>query len=210
MSFSFDFTKDKLERCFPANAKAGDWYAALAQNLPEWGITTVERVAQWLAQIGHESGDLRFTSENLNYSAQGLLKTFPKYFPTEDVANQYARQPERIANRVYASRMGNGPESSGEGWRFRGRGLIQVTGKSNYTNCSQALYAEPILLTKPEILAEPDGAVRSACWYWNSRKINAVADKEDTREVTRLINGGTNGLQDRLDRYARYKPILAK
>lgn len=209
MSFDFDFTKSKLESCFPANPQAGDWFESLQQNLPEYQINTLTRVAQWLAQIGHESGDLKWTVENLNYGAKGLQSVFGKYFPTEALAKQYERQPQRIANRVYSSRMGNGDEASGDGWRFRGRGLIQVTGRSNYTACSQALYGDPkILQDDPDILSEPDGAVRSACWYWNSRKINAVADREDTKEATRLINGGSNGLQDRIDRYGRYKKIL--
>jgi putative chitinase len=209
VSFDFDFTADKLAKCFPNNAKAADWYPSISTNLPDYGITSLLRVAQWLAQIGHESGDLRWTSENLNYGAQGLRRVFPKYFPTDALAQQYERQPSKIANLVYGSRMGNGPESSGDGFRFRGRGLVQVTGKSNYTACSTALYGDPnILLDNPDILAEPDGAVRSACWYWNSRKINPVADREDTKEVTRLINGGSNGLQDRIDRYAAIKRIL--
>lgn len=209
MSFDFDFSESKLASCFPANPQAKDWFASLNQNLPEYQINTLKRVAQWLAQIGHESGDLKWTVENLNYGAKGLQSVFGKYFPTEALAKQYERQPQRIANRVYSSRMGNGDEASGDGWRFRGRGLIQVTGRSNYTACSEALYGDAkILQDDPDILSEPDGAVRSACWYWNSRKINAVADREDTKEATRLINGGSNGLQDRIDRYARYKKIL--
>lgn len=209
MSFDFDFTESKLAACFPANTQAKDWFASLQQNLPEYQITTLARVAQWLAQVGHESGDLKWTAENLNYGAKGLQGVFGKYFPTADLAQQYERQPQKIANRVYSSRMGNGDEASGDGWLFRGRGLIQVTGRSNYTACSQALYGDPqILQNDPDILSEPDGAVRSACWYWNSRKINAVADREDTKEATRLINGGSNGLQDRVDRYGKYKQIL--
>lgn len=207
MTFSFDFTPDKLAACIP-NPKIGDWYDVLVKNLPDYQITTPNRVAQWLAQIAHESGDFRLLTENLNYGAKGLRATFPKYFPTDQLANSYARQPERIANRVYGGRMGNGPEASGEGWRFRGRGLIQITGKSNYTACSQALYGDLVLLDYPEILTEPDGAVRSACWYWTYRKINDPADTADTVECTRRINGGTNGLDDRLARYNRYRRIL--
>lgn len=209
MSFQFAFSKDKLQACVPGNNKITDWYDVICQVLPEYQIITWQRVSQWLAQMGHESGDFRVLTENLNYSADALQRVWPRHFPTADIATQYARQPERIANSAYANRMGNGPESSGDGWRFRGRGLVQVTGRSNYTDASRALYGdEQILLKEPHILSEPDGAIRSACWYWNSRKINGVADREDTEAVTKLINGGTHGLADRQARYARAAAVL--
>jgi putative chitinase len=209
VSFQFNFTEGKLAQCFPANPRASEWFPWIAQTLQEYHITTINRVGQWLAQMGHESGDLRHVVENLNYSADALLRTWPRHFPTRAIANSYARQPQRIANRAYASRMGNGPESSGDGWKFRGRGLIQITGKSNYADASMALYGDLVLLDEPEILQEFDGAVRSACWYWNSRRLNLLSDAENTREVTRLINGGFHGLDDRMNRYARIKRILA-
>lgn len=200
MSFDFDFTPEKLSQCIN-NPNVGQWFDALYEILPTYQINTKLRVAGWLSQTGHESGDFRAVQENLNYGAKGLRATFSKYFPTDDLANAYQRQPEKIANRVYGGRMGNGPESSGEGWKFRGRGLIQVTGKDNYTRCSQALYGDDVLIEQPELLQDIDGAIRSACWYWNSRNINADADRGDVLTMTKKINGGTHGLEDRQRRY---------
>ena len=209
MTFSFAFTPEKLKACVPGNLNITDWYGAMCANLPEYGITTWQRVAQWIAQVSHESGDFRLLTENLNYSATALQKTWPRSFPSVEIATQYQRQPEKIANRAYANRMGNGSESSGDGWKYKGRGLIQVTGKANYTACSKALYGdEQILLKEPEILSEQDGAIRSACWFWNTRSLNAYADREDTLAVTKLINGGTNGLEDRINKYNLAKRIL--
>ena len=203
MSFDFDFTPEKLAHCIN-NSHINEWYEHIVAVLPDYEINTVNRVACWLAQMGHESGDFKFTSENLNYSAKGLRGVFGKYFPTDELAQQYQRQPEKIANRVYANRMGNGAESSGDGWKFRGRGIIQITGKSNYTTCSETLYGDPnILLDNPDILCEMDGAVRSACWFWNSRHLNDWADQLDNLSITKKINGGTHGLADRDQRLQR-------
>lgn len=203
MSFDFDFTQEKLAACIN-NSNIDQWYNTIVQTLPEYQIVTVNRVACWLAQMGHESGDFKFLVENLNYSAKGLRATFGKYFPTDQLARQYERQPEKIANRVYANRLGNGSEQSGDGWKFRGRGLIQVTGKNNYTDCSNTLYGDPkILVDDPTILSETDGAVRSACWFWNSRNLNSWADSLDNTTLTKKINGGTNGLDDRNQRLQR-------
>lgn len=208
MSFQFDFTKEKLARCLN-NPKIGDWYDALVTNLPDYGITTKQRVAGWLSQCGHESADFKALSENLNYGAPGLQSVFGKYFPTRELAESYQRKPEMIANKVYGGRMGNGPESSGDGWKFRGRGILQITGKDNYRNCSKALYGdENILLESPELLSDFDGAVRSACWYWNSRNINADADRGDVLAMTKKVNGGTHGLEDRQRRYALCMSVL--
>lgn len=207
MSFDFDFTPSKLSKCIK-NPKIGDWYDALCDILPEYGITSKLRVAGWLSQTGHESGDFKFVQENLNYGARGLLATFPKYFPTQSLAESHERKPEKIANKVYGGRMGNGTEASGDGWKFRGRGLIQVTGRENYSKCSEALYGNLILLETPELLQEIDGAVRSACWYWNSRNLNAAADKGDVVGMTKKINGGINGLDDRQARYRTCMQVL--
>ena len=207
MSFVFDFTPEKLSKCIN-NPNAEQWFAALYEILPTYQINTKLRVAGWLSQTGHESGDFRAVQENLNYGAKGLRATFPKYFPTDDLAATYQRQPEKIANKVYGGRMGNGPESSGDGWKFRGRGLIQVTGKENYLRCSQALYGNDFLMQTPELLQDIDGAVRSACWYWNSRNINVDADRSDVMAMTKKINGGTHGLDDRQRRYAICMQVL--
>jgi putative chitinase len=209
MAYDFQFTPQKLQACMPNNPRVTDWFDVVHVTLPLYNITTWRRVAQWIAQMGQESGDFRFLTENLNYSASGLRKTWPRHFPTAQIAQEYQRQPERIANRAYANRIGNGDEASGDGWKFRGRGLIQVTGRANYTDASVALYGDAqILLDEPELLAETDGAVRSACWYWNSRRLNTHADNEDTVRVTRIINGGTHGLAERQARYARARSVL--
>jgi len=207
MSFDFTFTPDHLSRCI-ANQSAADWYEPICDNLPDYDIKSIPRVAAWLAQMGHESGDLRELQENLNYGAKGLRVTFGKYFPTDEMALEYQRQPEKIANRVYGNRMGNGPEITGDGWKFHGRGLVQITGKENYTHCSMALYGDDRLLENPDLLCEMDGAVRSACWYWNSRNLNSLADIGDTETITKRINGGTIGLADREARYRHCLTVL--
>ncbi len=157
------------------------------------------RIAGFLAQIAHESGGFNFVKENLNYGAKGLMTTFKKYFPTEELAKQYERQPEKIANRVYANRMANGPEESGDGYRFCGRGLIQLTGRANYTK-----FAEDLGITIEETVAyleTPAGAVSSAGWFWDNNNLNQYCDKDDFVTLTKRINGGKIGLEDRKHHY---------
>jgi len=157
------------------------------------------RLAGFLAQTGHESGGFNFIKENLNYSAKGLRSIFGKYFPNDDIAKQYERKPEMIANRVYANRMSNGDEASGDGFRFRGRGLIQLTGRANYTK-----FANDLGISIDDTVAyleTPNGAVRSAGWFWDANKLNVYADKSDFVGLTRRINGGTIGLEDRKHHY---------
>lgn len=158
-----------------------------------------KRAAAFLAQIAHESGCFTAVVENLNYSARGLMTTFKKYFPTEEIAKQYERKPEKIANRVYANRMKNGPESSGDGWRFRGRGLIQLTGRDNYTRFSEGLSIS--LDETVAYLETPAGAVSSAGWFWDNNSLNAYCDRDDFIGLTKRINGGTIGLPDRIHHY---------
>ena len=182
------------------------WTPALNETMERFDISNKYRIAAFLSQVAHESGGFKFVVENLNYSADALLRVFPKYFPTPEIANAYARQPERIANRAYANRMGNGDEASGNGWAYRGRGLIQLTGKNNYASFS--LQMDNNCLVEPDIVAEPKLAALSAGWYWNSRNINPVADTDDVKEVTRLVNGGYNGLADREAKYEKLMQIL--
>lgn len=158
-----------------------------------------KRVAGFLAQIAHESGGFNFVAENLNYSAKGLMTIFKKYFPNEELANQYARKPEKIANKVYANRMKNGPEASGDGWKFRGRGLIQLTGRDNYTRFAAALDLD--IDSTIAYLETPNGAVASAGWFWDNNKLNQFCDKDDFVTLTKRINGGTIGLADRKHHY---------
>jgi putative chitinase len=157
------------------------------------------RLAGFLAQTAHESGGYNFIKENLNYSAKGLRGTFGKYFPNDEIANQYAKKPERIANRVYANRMSNGPEESGDGYRFCGRGLIQLTGRANYTKFAQDLSMS--LEDTIAYLETPNGAVASAGWFWDNNKLNQYCDSGDFVTLTKRINGGTIGLEDRKHHY---------
>ena len=164
------------------------------------------RQAAFLAQVAHESASFTAVKENLNYSQKALRAVFGKYFPTDELAKEYARQPEKIANRVYANRMGNGDEASGDGWKFRGRGLIQLTGKNNYNECGNDLNMN--LIAGPIWLESTQGAVRSALWYWDKNKLNTYADVEDMRGLTKRINGGYHGLDDRIAKYNKAKEIL--
>jgi putative chitinase len=190
------------------NARDCEYYIkAFNKVLPSYQISTALRLAHFFAQIIHESGNLHFKEENLNYSAQALRRVFPKYFRDDKIANEYARKPEKIANRVYCSRMGNRDESSGDGWKFRGRGLIQLTGQSNYRACGDALKLD--LLKNPDLLCQnSEVIVRSACWFWASRDLNKLADADDVMAITRKINGGVNGLEDRKSNLLAAKGVL--
>jgi len=157
------------------------------------------RLAGFLAQTAHESGGYTAIKENLNYSAKGLRGTFGKYFSNDEIANQYAKKPERIANRVYANRMSNGPEESGDGYRFCGRGLIQLTGRANYTKFAQDLNMS--IEDTVAYLETPNGAVASAGWFWDNNKLNQYCDSGDFVTLTKRINGGTIGLEDRKHHY---------
>ena len=206
MSFEFDFTKEHAHEILHNNPNADDWYDALVAILPKYEITTPLRVAAFMAQCGHESASFTVLRENLNYRAVSLRKVFGKYFPTDALAEQYAKQPERIANRVYANRMSNGDEASGDGWKFRGRGLIQLTGRHNYT-----AFAESVGMTLDETIAYLEtfeGAVESACWYWTTNNLNKWCDAGDMLTLTKRINGGTIGLEDRIKHYTRALEIL--
>jgi putative chitinase len=181
----------------------------IPEVMQKFGVNTPLRLAHFLAQCGHESGGFRLTQENLNYSAKGLMGIFKKYFPTEAIANAYARKPEKIANKVYASRMGNGPEASGEGFKFRGRGFIQLTGKQNYT-AFDASVPESIV-DNPDLVATKY-PLASAAWFWNKNGLNAIADQGATTEVvtkcTKRVNGGTIGLADRIKHFKEYHGLL--
>lgn len=190
-----------LTKCNDANM----WGEILDENLPKYGIETVEQIAMFIAQTGHESSEYNILKENLNYSVDGLRKVFGKYFPNIDFASQYARNPEKIANRVYASRMGNGLENSGDGWLYRGRGIIQITGKNNYRNCSMYLFDDERLVENPSLLLEPENAVKSACWYWLTRNIHNM---KDLKEITRTINGSYIGISDRAFLYDKALRVL--
>ena len=171
------------------------WHEVLDQLLDDYEINTPLRVAHFVAQCAHESGNFVFIKENLNYKAASLRKIFGKYFPNDALAAQYEKKPEQIANRIYASRMGNGPEASGDGYRYCGRGLIQLTGKDNYTFFAGSLNIS--VEEASEFLATFEGAAQSACWFWEQNNLNRFADANDVKGLTRAINGGYIGLEDR-------------
>lgn len=207
MSFNFDFTAEKLAKCLSRNKNTADLHHAFSSILPRYEITTVERVAAFLAQCGHESADFTVLKENLNYSAEGLHKVFPKRFPTVESAQPYNRQPEKIANKIYADRMGNGPEASGDGYKFRGRGAIQLTGKENYSKFAASLGMD---VTAAVAYCETlEGAIESACWFWTTNKLNTLADATDIVGLTKRINGGTIGLEDRKHHFENNLIVLS-
>ena len=204
-----ELTKQQLKELLPKNPYVGHWHQALSQLLPDYEINTAQRIAAFVAQCSHESGGFTALKENLNYKAVTLRKIFPKYFPSDDLANAYANMPnkhEAIANRVYASRMGNGDEHSGDGYRYCGRGLIQLTGKTNYQSFADSL--EMNVEDVPEYLATFEGAAQSACWFWESNNLNQWADKGDIVTLTKRINGGTIGLEDRIKHYEHALHVL--
>ncbi len=174
------------------------------------GVNTPLRMAHFLAQCAHESGGFRLTQENLNYSVKGLLSVFKKYFPTQALAEAYARQPVKIANRVYGNRMGNGPESTGDGYRYRGRGYIQLTGKQNY-QAFDATVPDNIL-EQPDLVATKYPLL-SAAWFWSKNNLNLLADKGATdahvTAVTKRVNGGVNGLADRIQYFKKFYTLLS-
>lgn len=204
-----ELTKEQLKKLLPKNPYIDYWHNALSQLLPDYEINTNQRIAAFVAQCAHESGGFMVLKENLNYRWQTLRKLFPKYFPTDELAQEYANKPnkqEAIANRIYASRMGNGPEESGDGYRFCGRGLIQLTGRDNYT-----FFAGSLDITVEEAsqyLETFEGAAQSACWFWETNKLNQWADKGDIVTLTKRINGGTIGLEDRIKHYEHALHVL--
>jgi putative chitinase len=185
-------------------------YNQIPDVISKFAINTPLRLAHFLAQCGHESGDWKFKTENLNYSAQALQSVFRKYFPDEATSAQYARKPEMIANKVYANRMANGGEASGDGWKFRGRGYIQLTGRQNYTSFDKVV--EENLLENPDLVADKYPLL-SAAWFWDNNKLNTLADKgstdADVTAITKRVNGGTHGLEDRLSKFKKYYSLLA-
>jgi putative chitinase len=214
MSFRFNFTEEQLGAMIPGNTKVKEWYAALCDILPKYGITTERRVAHFVSQCAHESNNFRSLEENLNYSEDALLRVFPRYFgnPPKRNAAEYARQPEKIANYVYmdefrtpSGRLGN--VLPGDGWLFRGRGLKQLTGRTNY-----AAFANSIGMTAEQAadyVATEKGAIESACWFWDINRLNTIADTDDVVLMTKRINGGDIGLADRQQRYNNAIRVLS-
>jgi putative chitinase len=201
-----ELTLDQLKQIVDKNPYIEYWHKALVQLLPDYEINTPQRMAAFLAQCAHESGNFRAIKENLNYRAVTLRKIFSKYFPTDEMAAQYANKPEKIANLVYANRMGNGGPETGDGYRYSGRGLIQLTGKDNYSWFAASLEISPEAAS--EYMETFEGAAQSACWFWETNKLNQWADADDILTLTKRINGGTIGLEDRIKHYEHAKHVL--
>lgn len=204
---AFNLTEAQVAKCASRNKTAKALAEALNKVLPKYEINTAVRVAAFMAQCGHESADFTTLKENLNYGAKGLRGTWPKRFPDDATAAKYERKPEMIANKVYSDRMGNGPEASGDGWKYRGRGAIQLTGHDNY-----AAFAKDIGKTIDEAivyLETLEGAIESACWFWKKNGLNAVADTKDMKLATKKINGGDLGLAERTDHFNKNLTYLA-
>jgi putative chitinase len=204
-----ELTKEQLKQLLPKNPYIDQWHHALSILLPDYEINTPQRIAAFIAQCAHESAGFTALKENLNYRPATLRKLFGKYFPTDALAEEYCAKPnkqEAIANRIYASRMGNGDEASGDGYKYCGRGLIQLTGKYNY----QA-FADSLQISSEEAsqyLSTFEGAAQSACWFWESNNLNQWADKGDIVTLTKRINGGTIGLEDRIKHYEHALHVL--
>jgi len=204
-----ELTIEQLKELLPKNPYVAHWHDALSKLLPDYEINTPKRIAAFIAQCSHESGGFTALKENLNYKPATLRKLFSKYFPNDAIAAEYCAKPnkqEAIANRVYASRMGNGNEASGDGYKYCGRGLIQLTGKSNYVAFADSLEITPEEAS--EYLATFEGAAQSACWFWESNNLNQWADKGDILTLTKRINGGTIGLEDRIKHYEHALHVL--
>lgn len=198
-------TLERLQQFSPASLQ---YFTGLVQVVDYACLDTPLRLQHFMSQIAHESGGFKFAREGMNYSWEALRRTFPKYFPNDNIARQYARQPEKIGNRVYANRMGNGDEASGDGYKFSGKGLIQLTGKDNVRAYSKDRYGDERLLLDPSALTRSPDAVLSAGWFWKKNKINELAGNDDLEGVTRRINGGLNGLDDRREWLTKAKRIF--
>ena len=182
------------------------WLKPLEDTFAKYDINTPKRQAAFIGQCAHESNNFKTLEENLNYKPESLMRVWPSRFPDLATAMKYAHNPEAIANKVYGGRMGNGVEETGDGWKYHGRGLIQLTGKENYDNCGKAISLD--LINQPGLLAQPDGAVMSAGWFWNKKGLNVLADSGDYETMTKRINGGTLGLDDRKAKITKALKVL--
>ena len=197
--------QSQLMRAVPNlnKSKVDEFVASFNMWAIHFGIDTSKRVAMYLAEVFHESGNLRYTEENMNYSADGLLKTWPSRF-TKEKAQVYARNPEKIANYVYANRMGNGNEASGDGWRFRGRAFIGITGRDNYQKYADSEWCVGDLMKNPDMLSQFPENQKASMWFWDTQNLNKYADMCDIDKCSRIINGGTLGLANRKFLYRRF------
>lgn len=201
-------TESQVKQILPLNKDYKEWTLLLNKFLPKYEVNTEPRIIMFLAQCSHESSQFRVLKENLNYSEKGLRTVFPKYFPTDTLAKQYARKPEKIASRIYANRMGNGNEASGDGWKYRGRGVLQTTFLNNYL--ALATHLGKKLEDIPTYLETKEGALISALFFFQENQLNFFSDVKDVRGATRRINGGYTHLDSRQSEYKRISAILSK
>lgn len=203
---SFVLTQEQLAKILPKNKAIVEWLPLVNELLDKYEINSKERVAAFLAQTAHESLEFTILTENLNYSADSLCKVWPRRFPSLTEAQPFHRNPQKIANRVYSSRLGNSDEASGDGWKYRGRGLIQLTGKDNYS-----AFANSMNIGLDEAVLYLDtkrGALESACWFWKKNNLNVLADAQDIVALSKKINGGTIGLVHRQEMYKLAMEVL--
>lgn len=201
-------TLKQLQSLLPSNPNVGKWLNALNSTLPEHNINTVPRIAGFFSQTGHESNDFTVLAENLNYSEDRLNIVFKKYFANKGVsAKSFARDPEKIANYVYANRLGNGGVGSGDGWMFRGAGIIQLTGRGNFTSFGKSVNMTAEQAT--QYITTAKGAVEAACWFWSTNKLNRFCDNSDIVGLSKAVNGGTNGIKDRVARWNKALAVLS-
>jgi putative chitinase len=206
--FDFTFTVDQLNVILTGNDQIPEWFQALSDALPNYDISTISRVSAFISQCAYESKNFCLLHENLNYQASSLIAHWPGKFNSANVYD-YAHNQEKIANYIYSNRLGNGPVESGDGWTFKGRGLIQITGRANYANCSQFLFQDDRLVSAPESVEQDmDVAVGTACWFWHVNNLNPLADSANFVKLTRMINGGTNGLSDRIEKFHQVINII--
>ena len=200
-------TIEQIKKIAPGapDKAAGEFVDTFNKWSDKFGVTTPLRAAHFISQCVHECAELKAFEENLNYSADGLLKTFPKYFKTRAEAEAYARKPEMIANRVYGGRMGNGGEASGDGWRYRGRGFIGLTGKFNYIDYTRSEFCVGDVVKNPDLVAKAPGNLKTALYFWWKNKCNQFADNDDCQGLTKRINGGLNGYANRQFLLRRFK-----
>lgn len=199
-------TESSLKNILPLNKNYAAWLNPLNCGFIKTNITSPGAISMFMAQCSHESKQFTTLVENLNYSADGLMKIFPKYFKTIQVASEYARQPEKIANKIYANRMGNGPEESGDGWKYRGKSILQCTGKNNHAGF--AVYSKMKMNEVCAYLLTIEGSVEFALYFWEINKLTKLIELKDVPTATKIINGGIIGLEHRTSEYIRIREIL--
>ena len=202
-------TPDQFQSVFPNATDPEGWCAALEQSLPEYGIDTPKRIAAFVSQCGVETGGWRWFEENMNYSAQRMMQVWPRVFNAE-LAQKCHRKPQLVANYAYANRMGNGGPDTGDGWKFRGRGPIHLTGRKNYTAFATDTFDNPDeILDNPDLVAQDkEIALKSALWFWDINDLNALADTKQITKLSRRVNGGDNGLQERIALFNKLYSLL--